>query len=105
MAKVKAETTVDTVDTAVESRKVKVIISLRKDYIEIDGKKGVVPPAYVGCMITKNGKKVLENFYIPIGKEVEVYEEVLEVIKNRKIQDYDKDGKLVLTPIYLVEKI
>jgi len=88
-----------------DSKKIKCIVSYRADKVEVEGKKGVKPPVYVGAQITVDGRKIIQNWYVPVDTEVEIYEEVANNLKNRKYPDYDSKGNKIMKPMFFVEEI
>ena len=83
---------------------IKVIISKRVDDKEILDSIDKVETVKQGGVIMNNGKHESKLYTVKIGATVELPENIVEYIKDRK--SYRKTGNgFELTPIYLVEKV
>ena len=59
---------------------------------------------FVGCVTTKNGKAVMEQFRVPVNVEVELPIEVIEQLKGRGVPK-EKGGHLKIAKEFSVEKV
>lgn len=59
---------------------------------------------FVSTVITKNGKKILEQFRAPVDVEIELPVEIIKCLKDRKVAKF-VDGKQKMLPEFVVEKV
>jgi len=87
-----------------DTKFVKVIISERLENKEYEG-AGNARFIKQGGTIFKDGKVVAKQYTIRLDTEVELPENFIKHIKDRKTIKPNKDMNLEFTPLYIVEKV